>query len=181
MWPEPDRPVAGYRSRYGGFWIDRLDGERLVAERLQRSELDATDAERLLSWRRDGFLRLEGAVSSEACRRVLVELEGAFSSHDDRIHYEYWRNHEMRVVPVAEEHLEIPGKLLDMHAFSKEVREAIFSAPALRFLTRLFSEPPMAKDLGIFGVPSFVVEAELFWGNDRLDQAIAWARQGAVE
>jgi 2-hydroxychromene-2-carboxylate isomerase len=29
--------------------------------------------------------------------------------------------------------------------------------------------------LGIFGAPSFVVEGELFWGNDRLDDALAWA------
>ncbi len=28
---------------------------------------------------------------------------------------------------------------------------------------------------GIFGAPSFVVGDELFWGNDRLDQAVAWA------
>ena len=30
--------------------------------------------------------------------------------------------------------------------------------------------------LGIFGAPSFVVGEELFWGNDRLAEAIAWAR-----
>ncbi len=30
---------------------------------------------------------------------------------------------------------------------------------------------------GIFGAPSFRVGTELFWGNDRLEQAIAWARQ----
>ncbi len=29
---------------------------------------------------------------------------------------------------------------------------------------------------GIFGAPSFVVGDELFWGNDRLDAALAWAR-----
>jgi 2-hydroxychromene-2-carboxylate isomerase len=29
--------------------------------------------------------------------------------------------------------------------------------------------------LGIFGAPSFVVDGELFWGNDRLDDALAWA------
>jgi 2-hydroxychromene-2-carboxylate isomerase len=28
---------------------------------------------------------------------------------------------------------------------------------------------------GIFGAPSFTVGTELFWGNDRLDQALAWA------
>lgn len=27
---------------------------------------------------------------------------------------------------------------------------------------------------GIFGAPSFVINGELFWGNDRLEQAIAW-------
>ncbi len=28
---------------------------------------------------------------------------------------------------------------------------------------------------GIFGAPSFTVGDELFWGNDRLEQALAWA------
>jgi 2-hydroxychromene-2-carboxylate isomerase len=32
-----------------------------------------------------------------------------------------------------------------------------------------------ATSLGIFGAPSFVVGAELFWGNDRLESAINWA------
>ena len=33
-----------------------------------------------------------------------------------------------------------------------------------------------ATKLGIFGAPDFVTEdGELFWGNDRLEQAIAWA------
>ena len=32
-----------------------------------------------------------------------------------------------------------------------------------------------ASRLGIFGAPSFVVGTELFWGNDRLDDALRWA------
>jgi len=32
-----------------------------------------------------------------------------------------------------------------------------------------------AKALGIFGSPSFVVDGELFWGNDRLEAAFEWA------
>jgi len=36
-----------------------------------------------------------------------------------------------------------------------------------------------AMRLGIFGAPTLVVGSELFWGNDRLEQAVAWARQGA--
>lgn len=37
-----------------------------------------------------------------------------------------------------------------------------------------------ARALGIFGVPTFVVGQELFWGDDRLEDAISWHRSGAV-
>lgn len=42
--------------------------------------------------------------------------------------------------------------------------------PALRAATA------EAQRLGLFGAPSFVVGDELFWGDDRLEQALAWAR-----
>ena len=29
---------------------------------------------------------------------------------------------------------------------------------------------------GVFGAPTFLVDGELFWGDDRLDDALAWAR-----
>ncbi|AKU14259.1 2-hydroxychromene-2-carboxylate isomerase family protein [Azoarcus sp. CIB] len=34
-----------------------------------------------------------------------------------------------------------------------------------------------AAELGMFGAPSFRVGDELFWGNDRLEDALAWARR----
>lgn len=37
-----------------------------------------------------------------------------------------------------------------------------------------------ARALGLFGAPSFVVGREVFWGDDRLEDAIAWARQGTL-
>ena len=40
---------------------------------------------------------------------------------------------------------------------------------------RLREQTRRAKELGIFGAPSFVVGEELFWGNDRLEDALAWA------
>jgi 2-hydroxychromene-2-carboxylate isomerase len=39
-------------------------------------------------------------------------------------------------------------------------------------------ETDLARSLGIFGAPTFVVEGELFWGDDRLDDAIQWHRHG---
>lgn len=32
-----------------------------------------------------------------------------------------------------------------------------------------------ARALGIFGSPAFVVDGEVFWGDDRLEEALAWA------
>jgi len=39
-----------------------------------------------------------------------------------------------------------------------------------------------AKRLGIFGSPSFIVDGELFWGHDRLEDALDWhaARTAAI-
>lgn len=35
-----------------------------------------------------------------------------------------------------------------------------------------------AQTLGLFGAPSFITEdGELFWGNDRLEQALDWAKK----
>jgi 2-hydroxychromene-2-carboxylate isomerase len=40
---------------------------------------------------------------------------------------------------------------------------------------RLRAQTDEAAVIGIFGAPSFVVDGELFWGNDRLEQAIELA------
>ena len=45
--------------------------------------------------------------------------------------------------------------------------------------TRLRVQTEEAQRLGLFGAPSFsTADGELFWGNDRLEQALAWAKRG---
>ena len=46
--------------------------------------------------------------------------------------------------------------------------------PAVKDKLRLQTE--RAKALGIFGAPSFTVGTELFWGDDRLEDALDWAQ-----
>lgn len=44
--------------------------------------------------------------------------------------------------------------------------------------TRLRLQTEEASRLGIFGAPSFVTrDGELFWGNDRLERALAWTKE----
>jgi 2-hydroxychromene-2-carboxylate isomerase len=48
-------------------------------------------------------------------------------------------------------------------------------APAIK--DRLRATTDEAQRLGIFGAPNFVVNGELFWGNDRLEQALRYERR----
>jgi 2-hydroxychromene-2-carboxylate isomerase len=42
---------------------------------------------------------------------------------------------------------------------------------------KLRTQTEEAMRMGIFGAPSFTVKDELFWGNDRLEAALAWAKK----
>lgn len=37
-----------------------------------------------------------------------------------------------------------------------------------------------ARHLGLFGAPTFLVDGEMFWGNDRLEDALDWTRRAPV-
>jgi 2-hydroxychromene-2-carboxylate isomerase len=61
-----------------------------------------------------------------------------------------------------------PARVLAL-AGSEEAKEA------------LALETDTAKELGIFGSPTFAVDRELFWGDDRLKDAISWRQSGRVQ
>jgi 2-hydroxychromene-2-carboxylate isomerase len=50
------------------------------------------------------------------------------------------------------------------------------NAPANKDALKQQTEEAAAR--GLFGAPSFIVGDELFWGNDRLETALAWAKAG---
>ncbi len=56
-------------------------------------------------------------------------------------------------------------------------KHALTSAELDPFRGRLRANTEEAIDRGLFGAPSFTVGEELFWGDDRLPDAIDWAAQ----
>ena len=54
--------------------------------------------------------------------------------------------------------------------------EVLTAAASDPIKTRLKDHVRQAQERGLFGAPSFVTaDGELFWGNDRLEQALDWA------
>ncbi len=58
-----------------------------------------------------------------------------------------------------------------------DAEAALAEANALPIKERLRLETEEAAARGIFGAPSFTIGNELFWGNDRLEAALAWAKR----
>jgi len=60
----------------------------------------------------------------------------------------------------------------------RDASHVLEQAQAAENKARLRSQTEEAQRLGIFGAPSFTTaDDELFWGNDRLEAALAWARK----
>lgn len=64
-----------------------------------------------------------------------------------------------------------------LHAMNLDAPAIIAQSRTDEIKDRLRAQSQRAVDLGLFGAPSFVTpDNELFWGDDRLDQAIAWTK-----
>ncbi len=68
-----------------------------------------------------------------------------------------------------------PQVLAECLESSGASREMLEHATDPRIKSALFQQVDRAKALGIFGAPSFVAGDELFWGDDRLGDAISHA------
>ena len=80
------------------------------------------------------------------------------------------------------EHFAMGRDIADYETLGRAVLNAGSTTPvemALSAPSRLREETEAAHALGIFGAPTFTVGKELFWGFDRMDQAIAWAANHA--
>lgn len=64
-----------------------------------------------------------------------------------------------------------------LNVLGQDGRELIERAGSAENKQRLRAQTEEAASLGIFGAPTFVVGHQLFWGNDRLEDAVAWYQQ----
>ena len=81
---------------------------------------------------------------------------------------------------VEDGRIDEPHTLAEILSFMNvDAQAALEAAQSDDIRLRLRSEVEAAQMLGVFGAPSFTTaDGELFWGNDRLEQALAWAKRG---
>jgi len=65
-------------------------------------------------------------------------------------------------------------------ALGRDADDCIARASAQPTKQAYLTATDRARTLGIFGSPTFVVGQEIFWGDDRLEDALAWCRASAV-
>lgn len=67
-----------------------------------------------------------------------------------------------------------------LHRCQQDPRLILARARSPDIVEALEAQTSTAIQLGVFGAPSFVVRGEVFWGDDRLDDALSWVRVGHV-
>jgi 2-hydroxychromene-2-carboxylate isomerase len=73
-----------------------------------------------------------------------------------------------------------PNLSESLREIGQEPARVLATADSADVARKLESETMVARDLGIFGSPTFCIQRELFWGDDRLMDAISWHRYQAV-
>jgi 2-hydroxychromene-2-carboxylate isomerase len=79
--------------------------------------------------------------------------------------------------------IESPAAIADVLAQLRvDGAQALSAAQSDEIKIRLRAQTDEAQRLGLFGAPSFMTcDGELFWGNDRLEPALRWAKRMASE
>jgi 2-hydroxychromene-2-carboxylate isomerase len=74
-----------------------------------------------------------------------------------------------------------PNVSQSLREIGQEPQSVLALANAADTKNALMAETDVARGLGIFGSPTFAIGRELFWGDDRLEDAISWYKHGRVQ
>jgi 2-hydroxychromene-2-carboxylate isomerase len=74
-----------------------------------------------------------------------------------------------------------PNLSESLREIGRDPQTVLAAADSAATREALAAETDAARELGIFGSPTFSVGHELFWGDDRLEDAISWHKSGHVE
>jgi len=133
------RTRPGYRSRFGGLWTDRLDAERIWAQRRAAGRFSEHEAEWLGAWIDQGYWVLPSAVPRSAIERLNREVEELWRVRDGRTRVELGG----RYLTLDSELRSERCKLVDLYAHSRSALEIALAEPIRSVLRLLFEREPL--------------------------------------
>lgn len=104
-------------------------------------------------------------VASDAAARLIVAVESSEGSDAAMA----LTGALLRAVWVEERNIADPGQLATLLAALKLPAKCLDDAHSPAVQARYEADTQRAIDAGVFGAPSYVIDGELFWGQDRLD------------
>ena len=75
---------------------------------------------------------------------------------------------------------EDPNLSASIEQAGEDPERVLSEASSDAIVAALRSATEEAMDLRVFGAPTFTVGKELFWGNDRMEDAVCWAKTGKL-
>lgn len=97
---------------------------------------------------------LRGAIAMREWDRELAYIEAIFSEYWEKNNGEIGEYPELRKVAAA---LGVDPQAFEVRSESAEVRQA------------LIESTDRAREAGVFGAPSMIIDGELYWGKDRME------------
>jgi hypothetical protein len=140
------RTRRGYRSKHGGLWTDRVDAERVLAQRVAAREVSQEDAERLRFWMEHGYVILPGAVPHDVIDRVNADVDDLWRREDASYVIELGGVVSALTPKLREQRY----KLVDLYTRSEAARQAAFAEKLVAFLRVIFE-----RDVLLFQSLSF--------------------------
>jgi phytanoyl-CoA hydroxylase len=134
-----------FRSRFGGLWIDRVDADDELVERVGSGALAPEMAAQIVAFVRDGWIILPGAVPLDLTRQIRAELDDLWATPPPGALVEtYSLAGTTRYVAPSPAVRRRSHKLLDLHAHSAAARRAIAAPAVVAFLSAVFDARPKA-------------------------------------
>jgi hypothetical protein len=131
-------------SRFGGLWIDRLDWERLLQDKISVRQLSSGTADQIRTFVRDGYLIIKGAVPKTLTAALRREIDEFWHNPPDDARVETFDNGTYEIIKPDIRYRPGATKLLDYHAFSSRARTAMAAPRVVEFLSAIFETKPKA-------------------------------------
>ena len=135
---------AASMPRFGGFWVDRPDALDAVEGRLEIGQISAAQAEQLRFWIANGYIILPNAVPAKLADRALKDLDRAYAGGFADLLFECGAKAPGHMSWDASLNA-LPAKALDLHYFSKPIRELMFVPAITEFLGLIFESRAFAS------------------------------------